>query len=237
MIEFLQGLGILLGYFSICVCVLLLLRRFIRVPSEVSRKLFHIILVCSLFIWVYVFPTWWIASLVAVIFIPILFLLLSLGERLSCYSELLVQRKKGEIKHSAIVVFCMFAILNSVCWGWLDQKWIVIASISAWGFGDAAAALIGKRFGRHFLEGKMIEGRKSLEGTLGMFMVSLVAVSIVLLIKGNFELYFSIVTAVLTAAATTAVELFTRNGMDTITCPLAAAAVLLPLLYVWSVLL
>jgi hypothetical protein len=70
-----------------------------------------------------------------------------------------------------------------------------------------------------------------------MFMVSLVAVFIVLLIKGNFELYFSIVTAVLTAAATTAVELFTRNGMDTITCPLAAAAVLLPLLYVWSVLL
>ncbi len=234
MIEFLKGFGILCGFFLVCASAALLLRRCIRIPSEVFRKLLHFILLCSLFIWVYAFQTWWIASLAALIFIAIVFPLLSLAEKLYYYSELLTERRSGEIKHSLILVFSMFAILNSICWGWLGERWLVIACICAWGFGDAAAALIGKKYGRHYLEGKLIEGRKSVEGTLAMFTVSFISVFIVLLINGNIAWYASLTIAVLTAAASAAVELFTRKGLDTITCPFAAAAVLLPLLNLWG---
>ena len=159
---------------------------------------------------------------------------LSLAEKLSCYSELLTERKSGEIKHSLILVFSMFAILNSICWGWLGERWLVLACICAWGFGDAAAALIGKKYGRHYLEGKLIEGRKSVEGSFAMFTVSFISVFIVLLINANIAWYTNLIIAVLTAAVSTVVELYTRNGMDTITCPFAAAAVILPLLHFWG---
>lgn len=234
MIELLQGFGILCGYFIVCASVALLLRRFVRIPSEVFRKLLHIILLCSLFVWVYAFQTWWVASLAALIFVAVVYPLLSLAEKLKCYSEMLTERKKGEIKHSLVLVFIMFAALNSICWGWLGERWLVLACISAWGFGDATAALIGKKYGKHHLEGKLIEGRKSVEGTLGMFTVSLIAVFIILVISGSVPWYASLTIAVVTAAASSVVELYTRNGMDTITCPFAAAAVLLPLLYLWG---
>lgn len=234
MIEFLQGFGILCGYFLVCASSALLLRHFVRIPSEVFRKLLHSILISSLFVWIYVFQTWWIASLAALVFIAIAFPLLSLAEKLNCYSELLTERKSGEIKHSLILVFLMFAVLNSICWGWLGHRWLVLACISAWGFGDAAAALVGKKYGRHYLEGKLIEGRKSVEGTLAMFTVSFVSVLIILLINGNVAWYVSVIIAAFTAAASSVVELYTRNGMDTITCPFAAAAVLLPLLHLWG---
>lgn len=237
MIEFIQGFAILFGYFVVCASSALLLRHFVRVPTEVFRKLLHTILLCSLIVWTHAFQTWWIASLSALVFIAIVYPVLSLAERLSFYSELLTERKSGEVKHSLVVVFIMFAILNSICWGWLNERWLVIACICAWGFGDAAAALVGKKYGRHYLEGKLIEGRKSVEGTFAMFTVSFISVLVVLLINANLAWYISLITAVLTAAACSVVELYTRNGMDTITCPFAAAAVLLPLLQLWGAVL
>jgi hypothetical protein len=43
-----------------------------------------------------------------------------------------------------------------------------------------------------------------------------------------------LIVSLLTAAVTAAVELYTKNGYDTVTCPIAAAAVLLPLLYLFT---
>jgi len=91
--------------------------------------------------------------------------------------------------------------------------------------------LIGKKYGKHYLEGNLIEGRKSVEGTFAMFTVSFISVLIVLLINANVAWYISLIIAALTTAVSSTVELYTRNGMDTITCPFAAAAVILPLLY------
>ena len=125
----------------------------------------------------------------------------------------------------------MFAALIGVCWGWLGEKYLVIASVLAWGLGDAAAALVGKRFGRHYIQGRLVEGRKSLEGTLAMFAVSLCAVLGVLLANIAVPWYAYAPISALTAGVCAVVELYTRNGMDTLTCPFAAAAILIPLLH------
>lgn len=234
MTAFIGGIGILAGYFIVCASAALFARRLIRIPTEVFRKILHTILLCSLFVWLYAFPNWWMASLAALLFIAIAYPLLSFGEKWSGYSALLTERKGGEIKNSLFLVFTMFAILNALCWGLLGQRWLVLACICAWGFGDAAAALIGKKYGKHYLEGKYIEGRKSIEGTFAMFTVSFLSVLIVLMLFGPLPWYGSLLIAFVTAAVSAVVELFTRRGMDTVTCPFAAAAVLLPLLILWS---
>jgi len=233
--EFIIGYGTLLGYFVICVMCALTLRRLVKVPPEVFRKPLHIIVLGSIFIFTYVFNTWWISVIAALVFTVMVFPVLFFSERIPGYSELLIERKKGEIKRSLIVVFSMFTILICICWGWLGEKYLVIASVLAWGFGDAAAALIGKRFGRHYLEGKLIEGRKSLEGTLAMFVVSFISVIVVLIIHNSVNWYIYIPIAVVTAAVCSVVELYTKNGMDTLTCPLAAAAIMIPLILLLGV--
>jgi phytol kinase len=134
-------------------------------------------------------------------------------------------------KPQVLSVFGMLIVLAVICWGLLGEKYLVIASVLAWGLGDAAAALVGKRFGAHYIEGKRIEGRKTLEGTLAMFVVSFLSVLIVLLIKGAVVWYGYVPTAAITATVSAVVELFSRNGRDTWTCPFAAAAVLIPLIY------
>lgn len=233
--EFLTGLAILIGYFIFCVGAMLLIRRFVRVPREVFRKTLHNIVLCSLFVWVYAFQTWWVSALAAIAFVVVVFPVLSLAERSKSYSRILAERNQGEIKRSLVVVFGMYAAIIAICWGWLGEKWLIFACVFAWGFGDAAAALIGKKYGKHHLEGEFIEGRKSVEGTLAMFVVSFLSVLVVFLTNGKVAWYASLPIAVLTAAVCAVVELFTRNGMDTITCPLAAAAVILPLVHLYGV--
>ena len=236
MTDFVRGFGILIVYFVFSASAALLLRHFVRVPTELFRKLLHMILLCSLIVWVYAFQTWWMASLAALIFVAVVYPLLMLAENLHFYSDLLTERKSGEIKNSLFLVFTMFAVLNGICWGWLQSRWLVIACVCAWGFGDAAAALVGKKFGKRFLEGRLIEGRKSVEGTLAMFVVSFLAVFLVLILNGSLAWYAVVIISLLTSAASATVELFTRNGMDTVTCPFAAAAVMLPLLHLWGAL-
>ena len=234
-IEFFKGLGILIGYFILCASAALLLRRFVSVPKEVFRKVLHTILLFSLFAWLYAFSTWWVSVLAVLTFVAIVFPLLSLAERFEGYSELLTERKRGEVKRSLVTVFLMFAAIISICWGYIGQKWLVFACVFAWGFGDSAAALVGKKFGKHILQGKLIEGNKSLEGTAAMFVVSLLTVLLIMFLRGNGAWYDHVLIAFLAAVASAVVELYTLNGMDTITCPFAAAAVILPLVYVLGV--
>jgi len=235
LIEFITGYGMLLGYFVICASGALLLRRLVRVPTEVFRKTLHFILLGSIFIWIYMFETWWVSALAAVVFTAMLYPILWFAERIPGYSELLTERKSGEIKRSLVVVFSMYVVVICVCWGWLGEKYLAIASVLAWGLGDAAAALVGKRFGQHYIEGRLVEGRKSLEGTLAMFAVSFIAVIAVLSVYRPVAWPGHIPIAAATAAACAVVELYTKEGMDTLTCPFAAAAVLILLIHLWGV--
>lgn len=227
--EVIRSFGAVILYFVVAASSALVLRKLTAVPDEVFRKLLHMILLGSLAVWVAVFDTWYLAALTAVIFAVAVYPLLALAERIKGYSRLLTERKSGEIKRSLLVVFTMFAVVVCVCWGWLGDRMLVLASIYAWGFGDAAAALIGKRFGKHPLQWKKIDGRKSAEGTFAMFAVSFVSVLVLLCLQGRMPWYGIGLTARVTALVSAAVELYTPGGMDTITCPLAAMTVLLPL--------
>lgn len=227
--ELLYGSVTIIIYFVLCASSALLLRHFCRVPREVFRKLLHLILLVSLAVWVFAFRTWWMSVLSAVVFAIAVYPVLSLAEKIKGFSELLTERKTGEIKRSLLVVFGMYAIVASVCWGWLGDRLLALCSVFAWGFGDAAAALVGTRFGKHPINWKYIDGRKTAEGSLAMFAVSFFSVLVLLLLRGGLPFAAYMVIPLLTAFASALTELYTPNGMDTISCPLAAMATLLPL--------
>ncbi len=231
--EFVVGFGWLILYFAVCASAAILLRCTKKMPDEVFRKLLHMILLGSLAVWVAVFETWWMTALSAVGFALVVYPILRLAEMWKGYSEFIDERKSGELKSSLLVVFFMFAVVVAVCWGAFGDKMLVLASVYAWGFGDAAAALIGKRFGKHKIP-KVAKGRKSVEGTLAMFAVSFGSVLVLLALRGGMGCAGCVVTSVSVAAASALVELITPDGMDTLSCPMAAMVVLLPLVYVFG---
>ncbi len=223
--ELLHGFGILSLYFIIAASTVLLCRFLIKIPNEIFRKTLHFVLLGSVFVFVYGFKTWWISALAAIIFEIIVFPILMVVEHIKNFSEFTTERKKGELKSSLLLVFTMFAFVISVCWGLFDDKILVIASILAWGIGDAFAALVGKRFGKHKIKDRFTDGKKSYEGTLAMFISSFVTVTIVMTLHGGLKTAGYIIIPFVTAAISAIAELYSKNGLDTVICPVASMIV------------
>ncbi len=234
---FLTGFGKVVLYYIVCAVILSLLTHFFKkVPKEIFRKSLHLILIFSLLVFLYAFENWWLAALAALAFMLLAYLAISLAEKkLKGFSEFIHERNNGEIKNSLVLAFMMFALMIAIGWGWLGERWLVIVCVFAWGFGDGAAALIGKKYGKRKIKVRYADGKKTVEGTVTMFLVSFVTVLLILLLNANFAWYGYLITALLAAAVTATVELFTKNGDDTVTCPLAAAAVILPLVALFTI--
>ncbi len=228
--ELIYGIINILLYFIIAVTVVLAIRKFTKIYDELFRKLLHFVLLGSLFVWTISFSTWWLEVLSVVGFVAVVYPILIFFERFRSYSKVVTERKKGELKNSLIVVFFMFALVIAVTKGIFCDQYLALASIYAWGTGDALAALVGKRFGKHKLTGKFLSGKKSLEGTLAMFLTAFVSVLIILLLRGGLHPGLTVLIALATAAASAACELYTGGGLDTITCPLASMVVMVALL-------
>lgn len=220
--ELLHGFGILSVYFIIAATTVLLCRFLIKIPNEIFRKTLHFVLLGSVFVFVYGFETWWVSALAAIIFEVIVYPILMVVEHIKNFSEFTTERKKGELKSSLLLVFTMFALVISVCWGLFHDKILVIASILAWGVGDAFAALVGKKFGKHKIKDRFTDGKKSYEGTFAMFVSSFLTVLIVMTLHGHLRTAGYIIIPLVTAAISAAAELYSKNGMDTVICPVAA---------------
>lgn len=223
--ELLHGFGVLSLYFIIAASTVLLCRFLIKIPNEIFRKTLHFVLLGSVFVFVYAFKTWWISALAAIIFEVIVFPILMVVEKIKNFSEFTTERKKGELKNSLLLVFTMFAFVISVCWGIFNDKILVIASILAWGIGDAFAALIGKKFGKHKIKDRFTDGKKSYEGTLAMFVSSFVTVTVVMTLHGGLSTAGYIIIPLVTAAISAIAELYSKNGLDTVICPVASMIV------------
>jgi len=227
--ELMEGTKAVLTYFVIAASTALGARMLIRMPDELFRKILHCILLGSLPVFLFSFHTWWMAALEAVGFATIVYPLLVFLDRFPFFEKLTTERKHGELQHSLLLVFNMFAIVMAVCWGWLGDRYLAMASIFAWGFGDAAAALVGKPFGKHKITWKYTDGKKSFEGSSAMFVTSLITVTGILLLRGGLHITGYLLIPPAVALTATAAELYSKNGNDTVICPLCAMAALLPL--------
>lgn len=227
--ELLHGAGIVCMYYVVAASIMLTARWFLTIPDEVFRKALHFVLLGSYMPFVFAFDTWWLAALLAVILEILIYPILAWFERFQNYSSITTERKKGEFKHSLILAFTMLAVCIAVCWGWREDKILVLACMYAWGVGDAFAALIGKAFGKHRIRWRLADNRKSWEGSAAMFVSSVLTVLTVLLCRGGLSPAGYLVIPIVTGTVCALVELVTPNGMDTVTCPTSAMLVILPL--------
>lgn len=154
-IRILQGLLYVVGAYFLCASSVLFIRKIVSVPPEVSRKLLHLSAIIVLTVWLYAFADWRITEVTIVVFAvaahPILLLLLSIKDRpsASSLSNISSERSPGELHKSLSASYLMFMLAVGVCWGLLGDRNLALASIFAWGPGDAAAALVGKRYGKN----------------------------------------------------------------------------------------
>lgn len=230
--AFLHGAGIVCLYFAIAATTMFVLRRLVRIPDELFRKLLHYVLQVSYPLFAYAFEAWWMSALLGLLIVAIAYPLFQWAGHLPGFSRFVNERKSGEFKSSLVLAFVMLAICNAVCWGWLGDKYFGVACMYAWGIGDGAAALVGKRYGRHKLKLPFVDPRKSVEGSLAMFLSSAAAVLLVLLLHGHASLAACVVVPLAGAGVAALVEMMTPNGLDTVTCPAAAMLVMIPLMSV-----
>ena len=231
--EGLKGLGILVGYYIVAASALLMLRKWLKLPQELFRKILHLVCVLSVFVYVYAFVTWYLAALTALGFAIVLYPVITFAERYPKFMKVLSERKKGEIKKSLMIVHLMVAGLITIYWGWMGDTWkyIIIVAVMAWGFGDAAAALVGKAWGRRKINHRWVDGNKTIEGTLAMYFVSGFAILLTLIVYSGQPLPLLLLVTSAVAPICAIVELISHNGMDTITVPFSAAIPAFVLLY------
>ena len=227
--PFLYGTGITVLYILVAVGCAMLARKLFTIPDELFRKLLHFILLGAYVPLVFAFEDWWMAAIFASSLIVILFPALSLAGRVPMFSAFVNERKKGEFKSSMVLAVGMMAFSVTVCWGLFADRYLVLASIYAWGIGDGLAALVGKRFGKHKIKWRLADGKKSVEGSLTMFLCALVSVCTVLLLRGGIGFPMCFITAILAAAVCTVAELCAKNGLDTVICPVCAMVVIIPM--------
>ena len=227
--PFLYGTGVTVLYIIVAAGIMLLARTMLTIPDELFRKILHFILLGAYIPLVFAFEKWWMAAVFATSLIVILFPVLMIAEKIPMFSSFVNERKKGEFKSSMVLAVGMMAFSVSVCWGLFADKYLVLASIYAWGVGDGLAALVGKRFGKHKIKWKLSDGKKSVEGSLTMFFCALVSVCTVLLVRGGISAVMCFVIAFLTAVVCTVAELCAKDGMDTVICPISAMVVIIPM--------
>lgn len=120
--------------------------------------------------------------------------------------------KGGELRKQLIYVQISFAILIFIFWGLLGARWHYVAAVAvtAWGFGDAAAALVGKAFGRRRVISRYIERAKTYEGTGAMILAAGMALFFTLLCYAGKPWYVSLPVSLIVAPLISVVELNRR---------------------------
>lgn len=232
------GMGLYIGFLVALGLPAILLKVFLKLPFEIVRKMYHMAITLTILPLVILFNHWYMAVLAVFLLALIVYPLLALVEKTSAYQRIAVERKGGEFKSSLIIVQVSIALMIFVFWGLLGPQWkyIAVVAVLAWGFGDAAAALVGKKFGRRKIQHPRIQGTKTIEGTEAMYVTAGLAIFFSLLVYAGQPWHVSLTVAALVAPVSAFVELFSNRGMDTLTVPISTGLAVLPLMLIFSLL-
>jgi len=143
--------------------------------KELKRKLIHLLSIFFIIVFVIISTNFgkkialFALVLLLVIFIEIDYVRVELGRKIPIFWRIF--RKKEKNRHGAQVFFLIGAIISLAVFNF-D---IALAAILMTTFGDMAAALIGKRFGRIW-----IAKERALEGVAAEFLVDMLIAFIVL---------------------------------------------------------
>jgi len=184
--------------------------------KEILRKSFHLIFGIIFLLLIYFLgttPSFWIIVVCFLIGL-IIALLHRNGIKIPLFEKIVFSVEREHEKHfpgKAALMFFIAAII--LLYFFVSEPNLVLAGLSVQIFADTAAALIGKKFGKHKILSKE-HYTKTLEGTIACFVVALV----VLLFFVPFE--FALIVAIIA----TIIEFAPIN--DNLLIPLVVAGAL-----------
>ena len=216
-------LGIVGAWLAIAILVAEWLHRKISVGAETARKIVHIssgnvVLIA----WWLQMPEWIIVMAAAI----------AGAMALVSYQIPILPSINSVGRQSLGTFFYAISIGLLPIWFWPEQPQFTVLGILVMAWGDGLAATVGQRFGRHPYQ---VWGlKKSWEGTLTMGAASFAVVSLTLFaVQGAIWQTWTI--ALIVAIAATALEAFSKLGVDNLTVPLGSAALAFVLSQMWLV--
>ncbi len=206
--------------------LLITLNYTLKIPRPVFRKLLHLVAFLSTVFTVLAAENWQAASLTMILFAVIVYPILCIAQRWKGFSNLLVQKKPGEIRQSLLLLYLTDAALAAVSWGLWKSPYIAVTAILMWGIGDGNAALIGQKFGKRHVRLPFADPKKTWAGSSAMVLSSAAVgfLSLLLLLDASWPV--CLLTAFVTALFGAYAEVITRGGFDTVTVPVTNAAIL-----------
>jgi len=219
----LAGILIIIIYYGAVVVGNILLGFVPGYPPEIIRKSYHILGSLSIFLFLYVFETWYVsAATAAVLFFPGAYLSYVLRQIPWIKSKFFDRMpRESQIPRQLFYAGIVFSGLIAFFWGGLGPGWKyhVVTGIVVWGVGDAAAALLGKRYGKRNLPQPLFDEGKSLEGFLAFIVTSWPALIVTWYFIVDLSLPTLLVGSFILSLAGGMVEALTKKGLDTLTIP------------------
>ncbi len=220
--ELLWNLTVMGGCYVYIIALILVSPR-LPLPKKVSRKVLHSMIgnlplimpffTSSIYPFLVASP-FIIVTLLATPYSPIKF-----GEKMKGLSDLTEEgHSMGLVLYA--VSYTVLAYLFGV------RPYIVAAGIFPMAYGDSLAAVFGEYYGRH--KYKVFE-RKSIEGSIGMFLGSFVSLVLAFLYFGFFYSFTfnPLVPAAAIAGLATIIEGVSPKGFDNVAVPIVSAATFL----------
>jgi len=231
--EILMNLGLLcLSYIYIVAVILVTGKISRRLPKNFSRKFLHIMI--GNFIFVIPLFTYRTFPLDFPFFVAAPFILLTFLVSPASPLKGLTNRMSGLADVTAgghnygLVLYAVSYTILALFFS--PQPYLLAAGIIPLAYGDAAASLVGQKFGRHTYS---IFGKKSIEGSIAMFIVCFVGLSASFLFFSYFyplPAVRFVLSALGISVLAAALEAITPKGLDNLVVPLCSAVVFMLLL-------
>lgn len=194
----LWGLAFVYGY---VVILLIISEKLLNKYPKFSRKFLHIMVGNILFILPVFGSREAMTFLAAAPFLVLTFLM-------SPYSPIKMKNRVSTSGHG-LGLFYYAMSWTILAFLFFDQPWIIAIGIAAMSYGDGAASLIGERYGK--TKYNLFGDSKSLEGSLGMFLILIIMLFVVL---SYYSVPFNISIILPVALVATILEGVTPKGLD-----------------------
>ncbi len=194
-------------------------RALFKRSPEFTRKLVHISVGILIFFAPLIFTVALPAIVLAVIFIVVNFVAIKRG---------LLKGMHGTGRATYGTVFYPLAFLVLVLLFWYRAPLVLSLSILVLALADAGAAIVGGSY-RSPTEYRLTSDKKSVEGSMAMFVITFVTIYVGLLQFGLEEhrvFEYAFLVSGITALTATAWEAISARGLDNLTVPLATAFLL-----------
>jgi len=187
------------------------LRRWRDYSSDFTRKFIHIGVGMYSVLAVLLFDRWEWAVIPPAAFIVINFLDWKFG---------LVQAMTSSDRSNLGTIYFPISFVI-IIWLFWDRPGLLVGSLMPLTWGDALAAVMGRRYGRRHYT--VLGSTRSLEGSLTMFVLSALSVWLALAL---FDVANPFGLALAAAAGATLVEAVSLWGLDNLTIPAVSALLL-----------